>query len=118
MFGLPEGLDLSFLVGVTLEQVSFGPHQLVLRFGNKVSLSVETEVRIASPSQDALYFDIASTAAAVVALISAEVTDVSYTTDGTLTLEFSSVMTVVTIYDSSKEYESYQLYDGDTVYVV
>ena len=43
MFGLPKDTNFDYLIGAELQQVSFGRFQLLLRFSNKIEISVEGE---------------------------------------------------------------------------
>lgn len=46
MHGIPEDTDLSPLVGASLEQLCIGLHEIILRFGDRLSLTVEGELRL------------------------------------------------------------------------
>jgi len=56
-------------------------------------------------------------AAALVALLGAQLESVGGTADGTLTLTFASEAKVI-VFDDSTHYESYQIHDGNDLIVV
>ncbi|HKW65384.1 MAG TPA: DUF6188 family protein [Candidatus Acidoferrum sp.] len=120
MYGLKEEIDLSFLTGRELIQLSIGVYQIQFGFDEDVRISVESEF---------LYFDgqsewtwrsepgSSSTAARAVALLGATIETFGRNVDGTLTLAFSNHHRL-TILDSSREYESYDITrPGQTIIV-
>jgi hypothetical protein len=119
MFGLPVGTDLSFLIGRDLEQVCFGRHEVVLRFGDAVSISVESEMGYKSGCEPLVrYVDIISSAPALCSLLSSSITNAVPRSAGTLALEFSNG-DVLEVYESNGEsYESYRISHGEKMIVV
>jgi len=111
MYGLKKEIDLSFLTGRELIQLAIGVYQVQFGFDEDVRISVESEFR---------YFDgqaewtwrpepgSSSIAARAVALLGATIESFGSNIDGTLTLAFSNQHRL-TILDSSKEYESYDI---------
>jgi hypothetical protein len=118
MYGLPDDLDLTFLEGISLLQVCVGANEVILNFDRSVSITIESTFRIRTVSgQDDVYEDPRSASAALVGLISDSVARVSAETSGTLRLAFAGGG-VLEIYDSSSQYESYQIRHGQQQYVV
>lgn len=120
MYGLKKDVDLSFLTGRELIQVAVGVYQTVFRFDEDVAISVEGEFR---------YFDgqaewtwrpepgCSLIAARTVALLGATVESFETNANGTLALTFSNGYRL-TLADSSRKYESYQITrPGETIVV-
>jgi hypothetical protein len=110
MYGLDMTIDLSFLIGREAVQIAIGQFQVIFAFDENVSISVESEFRLMSPAGDVSTWQprATQTAAAALRLVGSKVEKVSGQKDGTLTLTFSGG-DVLTILDSSKEYESYDI---------
>jgi hypothetical protein len=51
MYGLPNGFDASFLVGKTLENVSFSANTVFFGFGDGVSVTVLSSLQHLLPSE-------------------------------------------------------------------
>ena len=120
MYGLKAEIDLSFLVGRELIQVAIGVYQVQFGFDEDVRISVESEFRyfdgraewIWRPEPGSSFI-----AARAVALLGATIETFRSNTDGTLILAFSNEHRL-TILDSSKEYESYDITrPGQTIIV-
>lgn len=117
MYRLPKDVDFSFLVGATLGQVCIGANEVIFNFDRDIVLAVESEFLIRTPRGETLFREAISSGGAVALLVSSSVSEVSPSTDGTLRLVFGEDA-VLEIYDSSREYESYQLRWGDALFVV
>ncbi|HEY7533984.1 MAG TPA: DUF6188 family protein, partial [Nitrospiraceae bacterium] len=110
MHGLPADFDGNMLIGRTLEQVCFNLNQIALHFDNDVSIVVESGYSFQdsqSPASSQV-LEVPITQSELMRLLSRSIAQVSGATDGTLTLRFDNGNTL-TIYDTSKEYESYQI---------
>ena len=120
MYGLKKEIDLSFLTGRELGQLAIGVYQIQFGFDEDVRISVESEFR---------YFDgqaewtwrpkpnSSSIAARAVALLGATIESFESNVDGTLILAFSNHHRL-TILDSFKDYESYDITrPGQTIIV-
>lgn len=117
MYGLPTD-DLTFLEGTRLLQVCIGSNEVILNFDREVSITIESTFRVrSSEGEDIVFENSPSSAAALAELLSERVTEVHGQTDGTLRLLFSRGA-VLEIYDSSKNYESYQVRHGQVQYIV
>ena len=110
MYGLDMTIDLSFLIGREAIHIAIGQYQVIFAFDESVSISVESEFRLISPKGDVSTWQgrAPETAAAALRLVGAKVEKISGQKDGTLTLTFSGG-DILTILDSSKEYESYDI---------
>jgi len=120
MYGLKKEIQLGFLTGRELVQVAIGLYQVRFGFDQDVSISVEAEFR---------YFDgqnewtwrpepaSSQIACRTVALLAASITNVQSSEEGTLVLTFSNGHRL-TVLDSSKEYESWNItLPGQTIIV-
>lgn len=118
MYGLPDDLDLGFLVGTTLLQVCIGANEVILKFDADICITIETRFRIRDANgHDAVYDNAPSAAVSLVAILSDSIAEVRGKQDGTLRLSFSK-SAVLELYDSSKEFESYQIQHGKHIHVV
>lgn len=118
MYGLPSDIDLGFMVGSTLLQVCIGQNEVILRFDMEISVTIESRFLVRDPHGHEDVFESAPRAAgSLVNLLSDSVTDVLGHTDGTLRLSFAKGG-VLEVYDSSKDYESYQIQHGKEIHVV
>lgn len=116
MFGLPEDFDGSFLVGRSLLQVCIGLHEVIFRFDEDVDITVESEFRVAVGGEGQVFESPPEGGAASLALLQQVVSEARGTKDGTLTLVFPSG--VLELYDTSANYESYQVRGHGELYVV
>lgn len=120
MYGLKKEIDLSFLTGRELIQVAIGVYQVQFSFDGDVRISVESEFRYFDGQAECIWRPepgSSSIAARAVALLGATIESFGSNTDGTLTLAFSNQHRI-TILDSSKEYESYDITrPGQTIIV-
>jgi hypothetical protein len=118
MFGLPEGIDFTFLVNAALIQVCIGENEVVLNFDSGVSIMCASTIRYTQAGREARSFDDPRDAGKIlVELLSAVIDGASGSTDGTLQLLWSTGAQV-DLLDSWKEYESYTVKHGETLIVV
>jgi Family of unknown function (DUF6188) len=120
MYGLRKDIDLSFLNGRQVEQVAIGVYQIQFGFDEDVRISTYMQFNyfdgrkewIWKPEPGAVQI-----AARAVALLGATIESFQRHEDGTLKLIFSNGRRL-TILDSSKEYESYDITrPGSTIVV-
>ena len=111
MYGLKKEIDLRFLKDRELIQVAVGLHQISFRFDEDVAISVEGDFRY-SDGQDEWIGrpepGPSQVAARALALLGATITSFESNENGTLILTFSNGHRL-TMLDSSKEYESYDI---------
>ena len=118
MYGLPENFDTSFIQGQTLEMVSFNANQLYLHFSGHVMITVEaTFLYQESASQPAKPVQVPVKESNLMQLVEHTVTKASGDKNGTLSLFFDNGQTFQ-CFDSSKNYESYQIKIGEKVVIV
>jgi Family of unknown function (DUF6188) len=120
MYGLRNDIDLSFLNGRLVEQVAIGVYQIIFGFDEDVRISVYFEYSYFDGLDESVWKPepgFAQIAARTVALLGATVQSFEGREDGMLTLTFSNGHRL-TIPDSSKEYESYDITrPGETIIV-
>ncbi len=119
MYGLPAGVDLSFLVNRELHEVSIGRHAAILRFDQEVSISISTDIAHISQLQEisAIYKTTIPAAAMLTSFLNATIIEAGRKPPGTLVLKFSN-NEQLEIYDTCAEYECYQIAHGDELIVV
>jgi hypothetical protein len=115
MYGVPADLDLSRFKGALLIQLCVGEFQMDFRFHPKLSISVEGkwEVRDSTGSlidvmkpnaqRDALYIHV---------LLGKRVDGFTLDASGSFSLRFETGH-VLTVFDESREYESFSIQPGD-----
>jgi hypothetical protein len=120
MYGLKKEIDLSFLAGRELIQVAIGSFQVQFHFNKEVAISVEAEFRYFDGQQEWVWRQKPSSpqiAARTVAVLGASITNFESSENGTLALTFSNGHRL-TILDSFREYESYDITrPGQTIIV-
>jgi hypothetical protein len=108
MYGLSKDLDLSFLNGRLVEQVAIGVYQIQFGFDDDVRISTYMLFRYFDGQQEWIWKPeprAAQIAARTVSLLAATIQSFEVQENGTLSLVFSNGHRL-TIFDSSKEYES------------
>ncbi len=86
--------------------------------GDNVDISIESDYAVRGPDgQEERFATAPAGAAPLLDLLGATVAAAGGTTDGTLTVEFDSGATL-TVFESDRPYESYQLHFGEALIVV
>jgi hypothetical protein len=120
MYGLKKEIDLSFLTGRELIQVAIGSFQVQFHFDEDVTVSVEAEFCYFDGHDEWIWQQEPSSpqiAARTLDMLGARVTSFETNENGTLALTFSNGH-CLTIRDSFKEYESYDITrPGQTIIV-
>lgn len=120
MYGLKKEIDLSFLTGRELIQLAIGVYQVQFGLDEDVRISVESEFRYFDGQTEWIWRPepgSSSIAARAVALLGATIESSASNMDGALAFAFSNQHRL-TILDSSKEYESYDIpRPGQTIIV-
>ena len=118
MYGLPDSIDFSFMIGRELIQIAIGVYQVIFGFNEGVRISVEAQFEYTTKETWVEWRPGAShVAASTVGLLGARVESVKSFRDGTLELSFSNGDLVV-LRDASPGYESYQVMrPGQTIVV-
>jgi Family of unknown function (DUF6188) len=118
MYGSTANHDLGFLVGSTLFQACIGENDIILLFDDDISITIQTDFLIRDSSGlETIFEETLPAAASVVKFIPDMITKVLYQRDGTLCLWFSKGGSIE-IYDTSEQYESYNVKHGTKIYVV
>ena len=118
MYGLSDDLDLSFLVGMTLLQLCIGENEVILRFDEDSSITIESRFRVGGlDDHTAVFGDAPSSAGFLAKFLSDSIIDVLGRQDGTLRLSFAKGG-FLEIYDSYRDHESYQIQHHQEIYVV
>ena len=120
MHGLRNDIDLSFLNARELIQVAIGVYQVQFGFDEDVMLYVESQFNYFDGQDEWIWKPepgAAQIAARTVSLLISTIQNFDRQENGTLTLMFSNGGRL-TILDSSREYESYQITrPGQTIVV-
>lgn len=118
MYGLPEDIDLNFLMGKRLIQICISTHQIIMRFDDDITISVESAIKLFDDKGDVhLYEDNRSINQDLLMLLENSISDVISNKTGTLILHFDNG-NKVELNDDSAKYESYQIVgDGQTIVV-
>jgi hypothetical protein len=120
VYGLRKDIDLSFLNAREVIQVAIGVYQIQFGFDEDVIISVEGQFNYFDGQEESIWKPepgAAQIAARTVALLGATIQSFEGHEDGTLTLTFSNGQRL-TILDSSKQYESYDITrPGETIVV-
>jgi len=118
MHGLPPNVNLDFLLEKTVIQIGIGLHDLGIYFHDGVSIMVTSRIRYTDA--DGItdeWDDFRKAVQSLMVFLGQTVTKISGYKDGTLQMIFDASDTL-TIYDDSKEYESYVIYHGKEVIAV
>jgi hypothetical protein len=120
MYGLKSDIDLSFLNGREVEQVAIGTYQIIFGFDEDVRISAYSQFSYFDGREEWIWKPepgAAQIAAKTVSLLGATIQSFEGQENGTLTIVFSNGHRL-TIPDSSKEYESYDITrPGQTIVV-
>ena len=118
MYGLPTNINLDFFLEKTLLQICIGAHDLILNFDGNVSVTITSSIEFScSKCSFQKTNDFRRIASTIAVLINQTIVSVEGNEAGTLTLKFDSGG-IVTIYDDSKEYESYTIKNQKQIIVV
>ena len=118
MNGLPKNKDLTFLLGKELIQVCVGLHQKIIRFDGETSITLECEYKVLNVEVDEGEVSTScSGTAKLLKILGSRITGVTNEGSGELSIAFSNG-SVLVVYDSNSEYESYQLSDPTQTIVV
>ena len=118
MYGLPGNTDLSFLRDKSLLQVCIGFNEIILNFGENISITAHTDITHFSHGNTvALYSNSVAMAPMLVRFLHQKVDRTSIQAPGTLILHFSNNESLK-IHDNSSQFESYQIsHDGKVIVV-
>jgi len=119
MYKLPDNVDLTFFKGSLLLQICIGANEVILRFENQISITIQTDIVHKSQSGDvtAIYKSITTSASMLVSFLHYKITEAIAIDPSTISLRFSNGE-YLEIYDTSTQYESYQINNGDKTIIV
>lgn len=118
MYGLPEDFDGRFLVGRRVECVCFSENQVVLNFDSDVSIVVESSFSFRSgPNAKERMSDIPVAESNLMGLLGNKVFAITVVDRSTLCVSFENGGTF-NCYDTSTQYESYTIRNGDLTIIV
>jgi len=118
MYGLPQGVDLSFLVGKELIQVGVGSCDIVLAFDGQLSISIQTTVYHSKKGKPLAAYEVGpSSAGVLLPLLRSAITQFTANQEGTLNMTFSNGE-CVEIRDEDTHYECYQIEHEGSLIVV
>lgn len=116
MYGLPKDINLAFFCGKTLLQACFGAHDFIMNLDGGISLTVTSSIGcIISEGEIRKFEEFRHAAPMLLALVGRVILSAKGDEAGTLTLRFDGGG-IISIYDDSKEYESYIINNGGSDY--
>jgi hypothetical protein len=119
MYKLPKGFDASIFVGCSLELVCFSSNNVTLHFSKTIVITVESTFmhydKLSKVAPSVVTIPVAQSD--IMQLLGHSVRDAAGDEQGTLVLVFDHNR-ILEIYDSSSQYESYQIRHGDQLIVV
>jgi hypothetical protein len=118
MYGLPADFDGKILIGRNLEQVSFTENQILLNFDRDVSIDIGSA--FSHRPLESIFTartEVPVTVSDLMWLLGRSVSDASGDDEGTLRVRFDNGH-IVEIFDTSPQYESYQIRYGEKVIIV
>jgi hypothetical protein len=108
-YGLPSGTSLDFIKGTTLRQACFGPHDLILKFDEPVSISIWSSIAVGPVGTNLLrHSRFEEISQAILNLLNRTVLNAGWTPNGTVSLTFEG-SDLLEVYDDSANYESYTI---------
>ncbi|MEJ7623683.1 MAG: DUF6188 family protein [Pyrinomonadaceae bacterium] len=119
MYGLPDDFSTDFLLGRNLEQICINENQVYFHFDNQLFITVEGTYAYQNVESEAgeLLIEVPRFDANVLQLLGSSVRKCASSPDGTLNLSFDNGQTL-TMLDSSREFESYQIRYKDLIIIV
>lgn len=122
MYGLPEGLDLSFFVGKTLSSISFAISDIHFAFQGNVWITLTSSFQHQQKAEVddhriGVMQSLPVTHSTLMSLLKLTVTEVHGNEKGTLSLTFSDGQ-VLRFFDDNTAYEAYSFSDGEQEYFV
>jgi hypothetical protein len=114
MYGLEKNIDLSFLTNKDLLQIAVSQFQITLYFSDEVTVSIEGNFQ---HNNQINTNKSPNNASSLLDLLGSKTIEVENSGDGSIKISFSNG-DVLNIFDSNKEYESYQLVNRKVVIVV
>jgi hypothetical protein len=118
MYKLPVGFDGNFLVGKRLEMVCFSAHQVFLHFGSEILITIESDFSLRPMSEPGVgRVKLPVVQSDLMKLLEHAVAQAMGDSSGTLTIEFDDGH-LLACFDTSEQYESYSIKNGEQVIIV
>lgn len=118
MYGLPENINLDFLKDKTLIQICISSHQIIMRFDEDISISIESLIKLLKNNgENYVYDDFTSINKDFLALLGNSIVNVISHEAGTLSLIFGNG-SKVELTDDNIKYESYHIVRSGKVVVI
>ena len=119
MHGVPQDLDLSFLLGLELFQICFGRHDMGLNFDRETSIMVLSQLSIGASDADLMRVSqFGEVYPDLFELIGSAICAVERLEGGkTLSLQFTNGR-ILQLHDDSSYYESFVIYRGQQIIAV
>jgi Family of unknown function (DUF6188) len=119
MYKLPADFDAQFFVGRNLEQICFNQNQIALHFDDDLSIVIESAFSHEEPQSpsDGQVVEVPVSDSDLMRLLGCSVSEASGDGDGTLILVFENGH-VLKCFDTSDQYESYQIEHHGNVIIV
>jgi hypothetical protein len=118
MYRLKSTADISFLLGARLEQVCVSVTVLKLNFDRDVKLEILSDFAVSKPGLAYVKFiDSIQDASALFPLLGDVISEATVTPDGGLEVTFTAGARLE-LFDTSDQYESFLITNGDQLIVV
>jgi len=119
VYRLGKDVDLSFMLGAELEQISIGLHQIIFNFDSSLSISVVGLLELIC-KEDTLSWDDGFRDAdlSLTGLLGLKIKNVEILSEVLLSITFNKDDYVLKLHDSSDEYESFQIWSDDQEIIV
>ena len=119
MYKLPQNFDATFLIGRKLEMICFNANQVYLHFDGSVTITIESAFSHQHTRSEAnmSIIKVPVSESDLMQLLEHAISAASGDTDGTLTVVFDNGHTLK-CFDTSPQYESYQIKRGESVIIV
>lgn len=109
MYRLPSDPKVDVIKRESLIQVCFGANDLFLNFSGDISFGIYSCIGIGTSHQNVVkHYVFSEVSKELLQLLSAAVTDISWATDGTISITFEGG-SVIELYDDSEQFESYTI---------
>ena len=117
MHRITKDTNLSALAGKLVEQICIGVHQVIVRLENDLYIAIEGDFSFGSEASPEKEMDFRNAAKAFANLLESRVIDASVVREDAVVFTFSAGARL-TVFDSSDQYESFQIQLPDRLVVV
>ncbi|MEO5889699.1 MAG: hypothetical protein ABIQ31_05565 [Ferruginibacter sp.] len=118
MYGLPNNIDLNFLIQRQLLQICFGENEMIMNFDDNLSITLTSKCAFSFDGDNLQIIENYSTSASLICnLIGHFINEIKASENGTLAMNFSG-NNIFILYDDDKFYESYWIKSKTSIIVV